>query len=123
MTAIPCSSTVGSEQLSPQTAREHGILRSPTRAVLNVTVSKEGPTIPAQVNVTGRSLTGQTREIALNQTSVDHHVSYTGSYEFVHGEVIEFTIHATPRGSDKVLTLTYRDRMWGPGDLPEPTTR
>ncbi len=117
------SSTVGSENLSAETAREHGIERSPTRAVLNVTVTKSGQTIPAQVKVTARNLTGHNREIGMQQTSANNYVSYTGSYEFVHGEVIDFTIEATPRGSDRRLTLGYRERMWASGDLPEPVTR
>ncbi|MDQ1834155.1 DUF4426 domain-containing protein [Massilia scottii] len=117
------SSTVGSENLSPQTARKHGIERSPTRAVLNVTLSKDKQTIPAQVDVSARSLTGQTRQIGMQETRTGNDVSYTGSYEFVHGEVLDFTIHATPRGSDKVLSMAYRERLWGPGDLPEPAPR
>lgn len=117
------SSTVGSESLSPQSAREHGIERSPRRAILNVTVTKDGQTIPARVSAVGRSLTGKNRDIGMRETIANNYVSYTGSYEFTHGEVIDFTVTATPRGSETPLTLTYRERMWARGDLPEAATR
>lgn len=117
------SSTVGSESLSPHTAREHGIRPSPRRAILNVTVKKDGQTIPARVSAVGRSLTGKKREIGMRETIANNYVSYTGSYEFTHGEVIDFTVTAIPRGSETPLTLTYRERMWAKGDLPEAATR
>lgn len=117
------SSTVGSQHVSPSTAKEHGIERSPKHAVVNVTVMKNDQAIPAQVSVTAQNLTGLRRQIDMKETKVGNYVSYTGSYDFVHGEVIDFTVQATPRGSDKVLTMSYRERMWGPGDLPDTGSR
>lgn len=117
------SSTVGASTLSPRSAREHGFERSPTRAVLNVTVLKGRQSVPAQVDVTARDLTGRERRIGMRETRTRHHVSYTGSYDVVHGEVLDFTVRATPRGSGKALTMTYRDRMRGAGGLLQTAAR
>ncbi|QYF92361.1 DUF4426 domain-containing protein [Massilia sp. PAMC28688] len=116
------SSTVGSDTLSEASARVHGIERSPTRGVLNVTVTKGGQTVPATVAVVARNLTGRTRPIGVKETNANGYVSYTGVYDFVHGEVLDFTVRATPYDSKEVIVLTFRDRMWGRGDLPETAT-
>lgn len=114
------TSTVSSEQLSASTARKHGIERSPLRGVLNVTIAKGKETVPANVEVIARNLTGHIRPIVMKEAIADGYVSYTGAYDFTHGEVLDFTIHAQPQGSKESLSLTFRDRMWGRGDLPDP---
>ena len=117
------SSTVVTNTISADTARAHGIERSPKRALLNVTVLKHGNNIPAKVDVQVRNLSGLSRPIPVTATTSGEYVSYTGVYDFVHGEVLDFTINATPQDSQSTLTLTYRDRMWGPGDLPDRAVR
>lgn len=116
------SSTVGSETLSEASAKIHGIERSPTRSVLNVTITKDGQTVPALVAVVARNLTGKVRPIAVKETKANGYVSYTGPYDFVHGEVLDFTVRATPYDSKEVIALSFRDRVWGRGDLPETAT-
>lgn len=117
------SSTVSTENLSEETARAHGIKRNPRRAVLNVTVSKKeagiDKTVPARVQAYARNLTEQQREIDMRETAAEGRVSYTGTYDFVHGEALDFTITAQPENSDKTLTMTYRERLWARGDLPD----
>lgn len=113
------ASTVASNMLAASTAREHGIERSPTRGVLNVTLMKDQQTVAAEVEASARSLTGKSRPITLKPTTVNAYVSYTGSYDFVHGEVLDFNIKATPEGAGEPLNLSFRERMWGSGDLPE----
>ena len=112
-------STVASTMLSPESARQHGIERSPTRGVLNVTVMQDEQTVPARIEASASNLTGRSRPIALTQTSANGYVSYTGAYDFVHGEVLDFSIRAVPQGSTQTLRLQFRDRMWGRGDLPD----
>lgn len=113
------ASTVRSDMLAPETARRHGIERSSTRGVLNVTVMKDGKTLPAAIEAVASNLTGRPRPVALTQTSANGYVSYTGAYDFVHGEVLDFRIRAQPQGGAPALQLEFRDRMWGTGDLPD----
>lgn len=113
------ASTVRSDMLAPETARRHGIEASSTRGVLNVTVMKDGKTVPAAIEAVAHNLTGRPRPVAMAQTTANGYVSYTGAYEFVHGEVLDFRIRAQPQGGAPALKLEFRDRMWGEGDLPD----
>lgn len=113
------ASTVRSDMLAPETARRHGIERSATRGVLNVTVMKDGKTVPAAIEAEAHNLTGRPRPVPLTQTTANGYVSYTGAYDFVHGEVLDFRIRAQPQGGAPALKLEFRDRMWGEGDLPD----
>lgn len=117
------SSTVGSENISAETAAAHGIERGPRKAILNVTVlKKEGGqevTVPARLQVYVRNLTEQRRQIDMREVAAEGRVSYMGTYDFLHGSVLDFTINAQPANSGKTLTMTYRERMWAKGDLPD----
>lgn len=113
------ASTVRSDMLAPVTAQAHGIERSATRGVLNVTVMKDGKTVPATIEAVAHNLTNRPRPVPMTQTTANGYVSHTGAYDFVHGEVLDFRIRATPLGATQPLTLEFRDRMWGKGDLPE----
>jgi len=106
------SSTVGSETISQETALKHGIIPAPTRAVINVTVSKGDQTVPAVVSVAARNLTGRARDIPVRQTQENGYISYLGAYEFVNGEVLDFAVKARPEGNQETLSLRFRDRMW-----------
>jgi hypothetical protein len=117
------SSTVSSLYLAPSTASEHGIERGPNTAVLNVTVLHGPRTVPATVQARARDLNGTTRAIPMRETVSDQFVSYTGSYTFVHGEVLDFLIDAQPKGAKAPLSMRYRERMWAEGAVPVPLTR
>lgn len=113
------SSTVGSDMLPAETARKHGIERSPLRGVLNLTVSNDQQSVPAKIAVEVSNLTGRTRPIAMSKTSANGYVSYMGTYDFSNGEVLDFSVQAQPQGSNEVMRLNFRERMWDGGDLPE----
>jgi hypothetical protein len=118
------SSTVSSENLSAQSARANGINRDPHRAVINVTVLKKSAgvdrTVPARVQVYAYDLAGRRRFIDVHEIAAEGRANYLGTYKFEHGEVLTFTISAKPAGSEKTFSMTYRDRLWARGDLPEP---
>lgn len=110
------ASTIYSLAIPERIATANGIVRDPLRAVVNVMVSAmRGNTSlnqRARVHATARGLTGQTRDIPMREIVANGQVSYLGTYDFVAGEVIEFTIDAAPLGSGRKLSLTFRDRLW-----------
>lgn len=112
-------STVRSDMLAPVTAQAHGIERSATRGVLNVTVMKKGKTVPATIEAEAHNLTTRPRPVPMTQTTANGYVSYTGVYDFVHGEVLDFRIRATPPGATQPVMLEFRDRMWAKGGMPD----
>lgn len=106
------ASTVGSESISKETAAIHGIERSPSRAIVNATLMRDGKTVPAHMEVEARNLAGMRRAIDMRETENNGYVSYTGTYEIARGEVLDFTVKARPASGAPVLTLHFRDRMW-----------
>jgi len=117
------SSTVSSENLPAETARAHGIERNPRRGIVNVTVLKNeagiDKPVPARLQVQTLNLAGQRRDINMRPITAAGRISYLGVYEFVHGEVLDFTVTAQPENVGQPLDLTYRDRLWAQGDLPD----
>lgn len=117
------SSTVSTENLSAESAKKDGIDRSPRKAVLNVTVLKrmagDEETVPAHVEANVRNLSEQRRRIDMREVIGEGRVSYMGTYDFIHGAVLDFTITARPENSGKTFTMAYRERMWAQGDLPD----
>ncbi|NDP40625.1 MAG: DUF4426 domain-containing protein [Rhodoferax sp.] len=113
------SSTTNSENLSEETAKAHGIGRDARRAVLNVVVLKNevglDTTVRAQMQAYATNLAGQLKAIDMRPVADSSRISYLGSYGFVHGEVLDFTIKAKPEGSGETLSMTYRERLWVPG--------
>jgi hypothetical protein len=107
------ASTVGSESISKETAAAHGIERSPTTALVNATLMRDGKTVPARMEVEARNLAGMKRTIDMRETARDGYVSYMGSYDIAPGEVLDFTVKALPASGARWITLHFRDRMWG----------
>lgn len=112
------SSTVVSTALSPSTAREHGIDRSPSRAVLNAVVlagpGGTQPTTAADLAATVRSLTGVERKVEMKPArAANGDISYVGTYEFAPREVLQFELRARPMGSTTELSMSYSERMPG----------
>ena len=121
------ASAVASDTLSVEAARRYGIRPSSTRAVVSVTVFRnvagKEQTVPAKVSAQAANLLVHRSRIPLRQVEAAGNISYVGTYDFGHGEVLDFTITAEPRGSDKKLRLSFREQLWGSGRMPAPTQR
>lgn len=99
-----------------QVASVNGIVRGPKHGLLNVLVSqaKGNATSNTRANVRAfaRDLTGQKRDIPTREIVANGSVTYLGTYDVVTGEVIDFVMEAVPLGSERKLSLTFRDRLW-----------
>lgn len=110
------SSSVNSEALSAETAREHGIEPAPDRAVLNVVVLKDeqgaSRTVPARVQARVTSLAGAIEEVPMRETRAQGRVAYTGTYTILPRQVLDISVTARLEGSGEALKMSYRERMW-----------
>ncbi len=101
--------------IAEESAREHGISRSPVRGVLNVTLMKgesgAGPTAAAQVQARIRDLYGVTHTVDLHEEGAGGRVSYYGGFRHEPREVLDFDISAQPRGGGPRIELGFRERM------------
>jgi hypothetical protein len=108
------SSTVGSETLPASMAKAHGFEQKPGLWILNVTVTDNGRagngTVPAALAVRIRDLVGRALPIDMRMDRENGYVSYYGAYRRVPHQALSFVIRATPQGTDRTLTLRYRDR-------------
>ncbi len=110
------SSVVTTHALAPESADIHDVERERDRAILNVIVyRRDDPlqmALPARVTAHATDLAGVRQEIELEEVVANDRVSYTGTFEFLPREVLDFTIRAQPVGSDETGTLQYRERLW-----------
>ncbi len=108
------SSTVGSENIPASMAKAHGFARSPSLAILNVTVSERGRpgngTVAADLVVRIRDLVGREVPVDMTQDRTNGYVSYYGTYHRAPRRTYAFTITATPHGASRTLTLRYHDK-------------
>lgn len=109
--------------LPPQVAKANNILRSGSRALLNITVLKKSgdTTSPAHARVTAAAtnLTGQRRQIQLREVSEPASgdsdlgaVYYLGEFRINNEETFDFQIEITPDGEDRLLTLNFRQQFF-----------
>lgn len=97
--------------LTPEIAREYGILRSRTRGVLLVSVKRAGEpaTPPTEAWVSAGS--GQPEPLPLRAVRTDGTVSFLGSFAIADGESRRFRILVTPPDAAP-LEITFSQQFF-----------
>lgn len=104
--------------LTPEVAGAYGIRRSDSRALINISVLKEGEdqisnAVKATVTATGRNLTGQTRKVEMREIDEgDGAIYYIGELSVRNMETFDFTVLVTPEGHDKPYTVKFRQQFY-----------
>jgi hypothetical protein len=107
--------TLNSNMLTPEIASAYGIQRSGSRAILNITVlNRETRTaVEAAIDVTATNLTGQRRDIELQQINDQGAIYYLGQFRIHDEETLLFDVRVRPAGSeDDPYRLTFRQRLY-----------
>lgn len=89
------------DQLQPQVARTYNIVRSPNRAMLNVSIIRKvegaiGVSVPGSVSVSAVNLTGQLKNLAVRQIQEGDAIYYIGDIPVASDETLVFNIDVTP---------------------------
>jgi hypothetical protein len=94
-------SAQSTDQLPPDVARAYGIVRSKNRAMLNVSVIKEGTTIavPADITVRTVNLAGQLKNVTMRKIEEQEAIYYIGETAVANHETLVFNISITPEGA------------------------
>lgn len=105
------------DRLSPAIASEYDIVRSPNRVLLNVSILQNqeiGLAVPVAgtVTATARNLTGQTRNIAIQEIREQDAIYYVGETSIANAESLIFTVEATVEGSDERLTVSFQKQFF-----------
>jgi hypothetical protein len=107
--------TLNSNMLSPEIASAYGIQRSGTQAILNVTVLNTGTreAVEASIDVTATNLTGQRRDVELQQINDQGAIYYIGQFRIHDEETLNFDVRVRPAGSDgDPYRLTFRQQFY-----------
>lgn len=82
--------------LTPEVARDYGILRSRTRGVLLVSVKRAGQPVAARIEAQVGPGGGRLQPLELRPVQTDGVISYIGSFAIADGESRQFQLRVTP---------------------------
>lgn len=108
---------LNTDQLSPEIAREYGIVRSKSRALLNVSIHRklaDGRTeaVTGAVSASAINLNGQLMTMTLREIREDTAIYYIGELAITDGEVLIYTIDATPSNDPSRFTVRFKKQFF-----------
>jgi hypothetical protein len=103
--------------LSPEIAREYGIVRSKSRAMLNVSIHRKrdnGQTeaVTGAVSASAINLNGQLETMTLREIREDVAIYYVGELGITDGEVLIYTIDVTPSNEASRFTVRFKKQFF-----------
>ena len=104
-------------QLSPDIAREYGIVRSDSRIMLNVSILREqdvgmGTPVSGAVSASAINLNGQLRNLLTREISEGDAIYYIAETQVVNGENMIFMIKATPESTTTPLEVRFQKQFF-----------
>jgi len=108
---------LNTDQLSPEIAREYGIVRSKSRALLNVSIHRKldgGRTeaVTGAVSASAINLNGQLMTMTLREIREEAAIYYIGELGITNGEVLIYTIDATPANEPSRFTVRFKKQFF-----------
>jgi hypothetical protein len=108
---------LNTDQLSPEIAREYGIVRSKSRAMLNVSIHRKLPSgateaVTGAVSASAINLNGQLMSMTLREIREDTAIYYVGELAITNGEVLIYTIDATPSNDPSRFTVRFKKQFF-----------
>lgn len=108
---------LNTDQLSPEIAREYGIVRSKSRALLNVSIHRkleDGRTeaVTGAVSASAINLNGQLMTMTLREIREEAAIYYVGELAITDGEVLIYTIDATPSNDPSRFTVRFKKQFF-----------
>lgn len=104
--------------IPPQVARTYEIQRSPSRALLNITVLKKvmdtpGTPVKAEIATTATNLTGQRRQISLREIlEPEGAVYYIAEFPVHNMETYRFEIEVRIAGENEPLVVKFKQQFY-----------
>ena len=108
---------LNTDQLTPDIAREYGIVRSKSRAMLNVSIHHKLPNgtteaVEGAVAASAVNLNGQLKTMTLRKVPEETAIYYIGELAITDGEVLIYTIDATPQGEVSRFTVRFKKQFF-----------
>jgi len=97
---------LGTEFLTPETARAYGITRSGNRAMVTISVVKGnmGVTIQpvkAQISIRATNLNQQVKPMEVREIVDQGAIYYIADFKFADGETVDFDVEVVPEGGPR----------------------
>jgi hypothetical protein len=110
---------LNTDQLTPDIARQYGIVRSKSRAMLNVSIHRKlesGQTeaVTGAVTASAVNLNGQLKSMTLREIREEQAIYYIGELAVTDGEVLIYTIDATPGNDPSRFTIRFKKQFFVP---------
>jgi hypothetical protein len=108
---------IGTDKLTENVARQYGIVRSRSRAMLNVSILRKeegalGTPVTGSVSASAINLNGQLRNINLREIKEGTAVYYIGETSITDGETLIFTVDATPINEASRFTVRFMKQFF-----------
>ena len=100
------------DQLTADVAKQYGIVRSPNRAMLNVSIIRKeegtiGQSVPGSVSASATNLTGQLKNLQVREVKEGGAVYYIGDVAIADRETLVFNIDATPMNETSRFSVRF----------------
>jgi hypothetical protein len=108
---------INTDQLTPDIAREYGIVRSKSRAMLNVSIHRKMPggqteAVTGAVSASAINLTGQLKTMTLREVREEAAIYYIGELAVTDGEVLIYTVDVTPSNDPSRFTVRFKKQFF-----------
>ena len=102
------------DQLPPEVARAYNIVRSPNRAMLNVSVlrAEDNKAVEASVAVKTVNLTGQLKNVTMRQITEQDAIYYIGETPVANRETLIFDITVVPDGVGTPSEVRFKRQFY-----------
>lgn len=102
-------SAQSTDQLPPDVARAYGIVRSQNRAMLTVSIIKEGTTtsVTGEFTVRTVNLAGQLKNVTMRKIQEQDAIYYIGETGIANRETLIFDISITPEGVTEASDVRF----------------
>jgi len=100
------------DQLTPEVAKQYGIVRSPNRVMLNVSIVRKeegtiGQSVPGSVSAAATNLTGQLKNLQIREVKSGGAVYYIGDVAVADQETLVFNIDVTPMNETSRFSVRF----------------
>ncbi|MGB5332537.1 MAG: DUF4426 domain-containing protein [Woeseiaceae bacterium] len=107
-------SAQSTDELPPEIAKAYNILRSKSRAMLNVSVIRKADKVPvaADVKVKTVNLAGQLKNVSMRQIKEQEAIYYIGETAVANEETLVFDITVMPDGEQQSSNVRFKRQFY-----------
>ena len=105
------------EQLTPDIARQYEIVRSKSRALLNVRIHRKRPdgsteAVTGAVSASAINLNGQLKPMTLREVREEQAIYYIGELAVTDAEILVYTIDVMPINEPSRFTVRFKKQFF-----------